>query len=1544
MKIKHGLLFLMGLIASQLSAQSYSNSREKFVKEFQKNLNEYGRGEFQDFAKKELPILLLETSDFPDDYFSKMVETCNLIESKKIKVYPEIYNYVFSVSAFVKSKQPVESYTAWHSSVDKMLTSRSVKKIKEFVGFSAGFFSERKIAQSSSFAWFYINGEYDFTYKKSVQVNLKNGDLVCRAISKSGKNKGDVLDSLRVIKTEGQYDPVLKKWIGSGGRITWEKVGLDPTKTFADLKGYDFSLKSSTLRVDTVDLTTPYFSSKIQGILTDRAFKINREEDKVYPQFLSFDRNLEIKNIVENLDYQGGFAYQGASFLGAGTAKQKAKITYLKEGVPFMVAKAEQILISSKKVMCNPAEFTLKLSSGDSITHPGINFTYDRDKKDVQLVRALSGIGEAPFQDSYHKLDVYVPKVIWKEGEDNLLFTYEFGSSQEQRVASFESQTFFDERVYDRLQAMESRHPLVAIADYCYKYDEYVLTEGKAATALGKTIGQAKQTLLSLSSLGFITYDTKTKKVVVNPKLDNFVKSKAGKVDYDNIVFTPDLRPRKAFGLNGYTREQIAADSTLSAIQEEVRMENIQRGLLDGFGTIDLNTLELDLVQVDRVVISQKRNTAVFPKGGDVKVKKNRDFVYSGWTKAGKFESEAELANFDYDAYKIKLQKTNESVFRVRPLDKTHGTKGITMSSSMYGVTGEILIDDPGNRSGNKKSEILSTYPQLNSVNKAKIFYNSEEIYRGAYDSTEFYYTLEPFLLDSLNTFKERKLRLKGELVSAGIFPKIKEDIKIMPDYSFGFSREAPAGGYTFYGTEAKYENKIVLSNNGLQGKGTINFVKSTSESIGLFSFLPDSTVGLAKFENLPSKSGVQFPDVSTERAYISYVPKKKVLKASSTPQNDLVFFDKEARLRGTAIVRPKGMNGIGLMTFKNANLISDNFRYERNDVYADTSSFRLKNESEDVSENALAFATDNVKSHVSFVDRIGEFNSNEGQSEVEFPVNQYLAKMDFFKWFMDELSIEMESKTKQADVNIEAGVDLVGSNFYSTHPKQDSLNFRAPRAKFDVKSKTINCKKVEYIDVADARIYPDSMSVKIRKKAKMDPLENARIIANYVTKYHSFEEAHVEIKARRNYSAKGKYPYYDVDSNVTYIAMNNIGLDTSYQTKASGKVSEEEQFKLSKEFDYYGDVAVKASNRLISFSGATRINHTCDKFDRNWMAFSSEIDPQKIQIPVTSSMKDLNGKVISAGIVWRDSPNTDSLALYPTFLSELVDPKDPIVITANGLLQYDQQTKEFQIGSQDKLLNRNEKGNYIALHTESCSMNGDGVIELGMDYGDVDVDAVGVVNYNQSTGKTTMNVTARFDMPLDKGVMQAMATKINEVEDLKDMDFNSTTLEQAVLEWDGLDAADEFKEKYIQDGKAKLPSSLEKKSITLTGLRLISYDSDRLQDRGLITNIESAVLVNCYGKPVMKYVPLKGFFQQTYSMARNDKFMFIIDIPAGRDYYFDYQMMKKDGTLNIITGDSEFSEAVNVMKEDKRKKKNFKYQVTTDSIFMAKFRRLFEK
>jgi len=1532
------LLFLGSTF--QLSAQSYSQDRDKFIKEYQKQVNEFGSKETQRFVKEELEPILLESSKFSDQYFTRMVNTCNKLVENRFDTDPEVIDYVYSIYSFVNKQISEASYEAWHASVDKLIDNRNKDKLTTFLEFSSGFFLEGRIAESADFKWYYLGGSYEFESKKNVVIHFSGGDLVCRVVTNRNTSSERPVDSIRVQNTAGEYDPTLRKWKGSGGRITWEKAGLDPAKNYAELNGFAASMKRSSFNVDTVTLTTSYIKTPIQGRLAERATKRSEKDPILFPQFLSFNQNVVIEEVAKNMDYIGGFELKGADFFGTGTNENPSRIELKKDGKPFILARSAQIVIAKERIRIEKAETSLYLNTGDSIYHPGLDFSYDMTKDEVQLSRTSTGIGQAAFQNKYHQLEMYIPKIIWKGGSDELLFTYEFGTGPEKRVARFESSKFFDERLYDRLQGLSSVHPLVAIANYAYKYDEETMKAGKAASALGLTTEQAAPTLIQLSNLGFINYDTERGVVQVTEKLITFVEAKAGTKDYDNIIFVSDQRPKTPPQLEGKTQMEIRQDEYLSYLDSIFTDINEKRRMMTEYARMDLATLNLNIYAVDRVTLSQRKRTTIVPEGSEVVVRKNRDFNFSGWVFSGKAEINTLAANFTYDDFTIALLDTKETVFNVDPIKQEHGPGPVRMKSEIRGVSGKLIVDHKNNKSG--KNDLFDMYPKLEVANKTRIYYNDKDIYRGAYDSTRFYFTVEPFTRDSLHMFVRDSLRLDGELTSAGIFPKMKQQVKVMPDYSFGFVTEAPKGGYPFYETDAMYENRILLSNNGLQGAGRIDFIHSTSETLpsSLFAFLPDSTVGIVDFVNRPNEQGVEFPPVKSDEAYISYVPKGDLLRVRSLPQKELEFFEGESNLRGGIEIRPEGMTGRGLMDLSRATLISDGFSFKRWDIDADTSSFDLKNENpEDVEEDPLAFNTENVSAHVSFKDRIGEFNSNQGESEVNFPVNQYKCLMDRFKWYMDNAEIDME-RAENKDITIDQGVDLKGPNFFSTHPKQDTLQFMAPKAKFNVRKKVIYCDEVEYIDIADARISPDSMKVIIRKKAKIDKFKNATIVANYITKYHKFDEAEVEIKARRDYSASGRYPYYDIDSNVYYIEMNNIKPDTAYQTTASGVIAQADSFKLSPQFDYYGDVAIAAANPLIEFEGATRINHDCDKFDRNWMAFKSEIYPKNIQIPVSTEMKDLNGGSISAGIVWRDSPATDSLRLYPTFLSSLVDPNDPIVMTASGYLQYNNDANEFQIGSKEKLINRLEKGNFIALHTESCSMNGDGEVSLGMDFGDAEIDAVGVVNYNQSTGETSMNITARMKMALDKGLMEDVAKRINGLEGMKDADFASTTLEQAIRTWEDTETATDFKAKFVTDKEVKkVPKGLNH-SMTISGIRLSSFAD--FQTNGLITDVQSAVLVNMYGEPVMKYVPFRAFFQQIYSGGGGDKFNLMIDIPGGMDYFMAYSMDKKDGTLRIITGDSEMNAAINEMKDDKRKTKNFKYETTSNSVYKTKFMDLF--
>lgn len=126
--------FLLFTCSNIVQAQTvFSEDREKFVKEFHTTLSDYGKGDFNEFSKKELPVFLVDGRTFSDVLFKKMVATSNLILEKKLKPYPELYNYVYSMYSLVQAKQSTASIDAWHSTVDNLLDARNVKKFEGFV-------------------------------------------------------------------------------------------------------------------------------------------------------------------------------------------------------------------------------------------------------------------------------------------------------------------------------------------------------------------------------------------------------------------------------------------------------------------------------------------------------------------------------------------------------------------------------------------------------------------------------------------------------------------------------------------------------------------------------------------------------------------------------------------------------------------------------------------------------------------------------------------------------------------------------------------------------------------------------------------------------------------------------------------------------------------------------------------------------------------------------------------------------------------------------------------------------------------------------------------------------------------------------------------------------------------------------------------------------------------------------------------------------------------------------------------------------------------
>lgn len=1535
--MKRGLLLGILLIIGICAKAQFSGDPETFLKDIKKYLGSSNRSKTKDFMDVFEPNWL---NNFSPEYQRKVVSTSNLIVAKRLPPFPELYGYLLSVHSFVLTDQPEESFNSWHETIDALLDSKKVKKFRDFIEICADFFSEGMIYYSTNHIWKVRGGSYVFQFEKNnPTITFENVDLQCYAVNrKAGKKDNPYFDSTIVRNTSGLFEPFRNKWTGSGGIIDWQKVGMDPKTNYAEVADYMMSLKGSKVESDSVLVHTEYYEKPLYGSLKDIAKKINREVDRVYPQFISYNKHVVRKDILPEVDYVGGFSLEGADFSGIGYDSEPAQLVFYKEGEPFVLARSLRIKANQKGISSDECEVTMYISENDSIFHPGLQLSYDTEL--MQMARSKEGVAQAPFKDSYHQLDMYVDRILWTRNDPNLTLTWHPLSSR--KLARFESQDFFDLKVYNELQGMSQVNPLVAIYGYAYKYDLTVIPLNKVASAMHYTNEQAIPIVLDLANQGFINYNKSKQTITLQPKTKKYIDARAGRRDYDHISFVSNLLEVKK-------KQEINPDGTPNkrAISYNTMADSLNRrkSLVTEFGRMNIKSLDFTLNEVDPIKVSPAKNVVVFPDAGNLLVKEGRDFLFSGAVMAGKLEAYVDDGAFDYENFKVHLLEVDAALFRVAPIFGG-SDRLIPMYSHFSQLKGSIQIDDPSNRSGEKKE--FGHLPQLKASQDCYVYYNHPAIYEGVYDSSDFYFKVDPFEFDSLNTFDEATMKFSGEMRSAGIFPVFEEEISLQEDYSFGFKTQAPPTGFDFYGEDAKFDNEIRLSNKGLRGAGEINFVTSNSVSED-FVFFPDSTMGISQYVNTPQtkNEGISVPDVSGKDVLVTYVPKDKKLKVRTT-KNPLLFFEEEATMKGMTELTEEGMTGRGLIYFKEAELGSKDFDFKRWVIDADTSDFNLlakKQEGEEVDvQNPLSFDSRNLNAHVDFEARKGEFKSNDGTSIVNFPKNQYICYIDMFTWLMDQDEMELSSN-ETSDIAIESGLDLAGSNFYSVHPDQDSLNFKAPKAKFYLKDNVIECEKVTYLDVADARIFPEDEQVIIRKKAKMDPFENAEIVANFITKYHKITEATVQVLARRSYEASGNYPYKDSQGNVQVINFANIGLDSAYQTVAKGMIAEDAGFKLSEQFDFYGGVELYASDEFLTFNGATRINHECNQFARNWLSFRAPIDPENIQIPVgAENLKDLEGNGIAIGLVKRNTQNSDSLEIYPAFLSALENPDDHIMFTTSGVLNYNEASKEFRIASPEKLINRAENGNYLALHIESCSMEGDGLVDLGVELPGVELETYGVVNYNAANKLTSMNLSGALSFYMDKKALEIIAEDIKSTEGLSGIDIGRTTLEQAVSEQISKEEAENLKADYTLDGEVKkLPKEMQQ-TFYLSNLKL-TWSPD---DIALVSNpITAIVAIN--GEPVFKDFTVKLAIQYTVPGGlRGDKLGLMIELPGGEKpgnyYYFAMNRVKKNTEMDVMTSNKELENLLLELGDDKRKEKDFQYALRTKNkgTYLSIFRGLF--
>ncbi|MCF8296436.1 MAG: hypothetical protein K9J13_02730 [Saprospiraceae bacterium] len=1506
LKIKFLLLgFILLLFSEYTFSQTFrklTNRTDKYIAEIKEFFNDIDNSREKKIGKEFLEqfAVIYDSGVLSEDQKKLMIQTSNDMLAKKMRQFPHFYKYLSTIAAFAQTEFDEDKFIAWHKSFDPLIKKGNSAKFISYLDVSLTLFSDNILYQSNAAVWKSSSDNYDFEYDgKKPKIIFHSLDLICYSRK----------DSTVIYNTKGVYYPSDYEWIGQGGKVNWLRAGFPEDKVYAILSNYDLKVRFSKFIADSVNFFyKDLFNAPLLGTINEKVLANSNPENSSYPRFTSYDHRLKISEIFENIDYEGGFSLFGARIVGTGSNDQDAILTFKMKNKKFVQTGSKSFVIRKDRIDSQNSSVTV-FWDADSIYHPGLEMTYINKDKTLSLYRNQEGLALSPFFNSYHQIDMYVEEIKWKMDEPkiDLRMVQGIGSVSE---ATFESNNYYSQYRFDRIQGLDRTHPLIVVKNYSDTYNTKEIYLEEMVRQMGLSEASVKTMLLNLANMGFLIYDLDENKIIIKDRLYNYINARNKKTDYDVISFY-----------------------------------SVVVGKSSNNATLNLLNFDLRLDGVERVFLSDSQKVFIYPQGRELILKKNRDFVFDGKIEAGRFDFYGKECYFDYDRFKIELPIIDSLSFEVEKFDANPDLDYVPLvrvKTVIEDMSGNLLLDHPNNKSGLKPYD---EYPIFNSKKNSFVFYDKPIIQKGVYSKDRFYYRLEPFTIDSLDNFKTDGLEFKGYLSSAGIFPDIDQPLKVMPDYSLGFDHITPPSGYQAYGGKGNYTAKISLSNKGLIGNGSLKYLTSTSQSNN-FVFCPDSlTAELQYYEIEEQETGVEYPSVVAEDVYEKWLPYEDLMIVSKI-EKPLNMFNSQANMNGKIDLRPSGLTGKGMMEISDAEIDSRLFRYKKDIIDADTSNFKLKAQYSDFNlgggeSSGYELVTYNYKAHIDFNERKGDFESNGGGSMVEFTLNQYICFIDQFEWYMDKDEIELSYKgdeklqdTENMTMEEIADLELSGSEFISIHPNQDSLRFFARKAKYSRKSNTIHAYNVEYIKVADATIFPEKGNVDILKDANMMPLENSRIMANNATKYHKIFSAFVKINGRKNYDGRGVYNYKDEIGNIQNIYLNKITVDTTAQTYGLGEIAEAADFSLSPDFDFIGNVKLIASKEFLNFDGGCRIKHNCDTVPLSWMKFMADINPIDVRIPVSENPKDMMNNDLFAGLLF----TSDSNGVFPAFLSRAVRKADSTIISASGFLIYDKNNDEYRISNSDKLAQISLPGNYLSLSRKNCETYGEGKLNLGDDFGQLKVETYGNVKHFSKNKFTKFDLVLTMDFLFSEDALKLMNESLEKYYEMEAVSLGGETYSKALGEIVG----DEQAQKYVSEialnnGFKKIPNEL-KRTFFFSDVQMKwnpktkSYISEGKIGIGSINKTQ-----------INKYV--EGMIEIEREKSGNNMTVYL-EFASDDWYIFEYT---KNGVMTVYSNQTEFNTIIRDLKpDDKRMKvqggeKSYYYKLGT-IINKKRFLKKFEK
>lgn len=1047
--------------------------------------------------------------------------------------YPFLYDFLRAQS-YIDSVLH-ESELLWLSSMERKMESFKSKDFEK-INASIILLSESKCMYSSLQAnWFADlyptkwDSETNSFYFSDIQLS-------CKAYK----------DSSVVYGASGYFFPLEDAFIGQGGRVYWNRVGFSEDEIYTEIKSYKINLKSNKYEADTAVLHYPTFLKEATlGRFKDKLI-VNKQEESSYPQFYSYDKKTFFGDVFDGLDVVGQYNQQGKKMVFGGDGANAELIVRKGDTIKGRLY-SKRIVYSDDKLKASMASWVIYLGASDSIYHNTSDIRYDGKSKEVYIGHSAEISVKMPAINTYHQMMISYENILWKI-DSNALEIGLLRVPERKGISVFTSLKMFRLGDFDIIMKGTERNPLYRLKALAEEYGSNNLGLDEIAIDWALSEVTVMPIILQMASMGFLDYNIGKKEITLLPKLYLYLAVSAQKSDFDELEI-------------------------LSSGSEWVKAE------------LHTDSLYMDIYEVERVLFSRKQNVYILPRDNKVRVLYDRDISFDGFLHAGTFDFYVNNAKFIYKDFKIEIEKVDTLLFSINDKDEAGAVKKSKISTLIKSFSGVLYIDSNINKGGLKD---IPKYPVFESTMPSYITYNDKYIQSGAYSADSFFFKLEPFRMERLNTFSTDSVTFAGTLVSEGIFPDIKEKLVVMPDLSLGFKTVSSEAGWSAYGGKANFTGMLRLDKNGLVGKGYFDFITSRTNSQALL-FLPTAAKGKADRFKLTARvldGAISYPSVIADSVLVAFNADSTVYSITSLSK-PIFPYNKPWSFEGKYSFSEQESKAIGKLLYgTEMQAFSNNWKWGISNIYADSSSIRFGSAQSKalaaMSSVALGGDIESKTMSISpaILSRTAISTATDKQVfsttiEIEFSQQQYKSKASELLWSWEDKSLLINNTSKK-----EGSDSLNALPFISNMHSQEGLDFYALQSKFDYSDTTLTVSGVSDLNVADAVFIPDSLRLTIAPNGKIKHFVNAKLMFSKDCRYFSFYGVEGDIVSAKKYKAKGWYDYEANSIEAQSIFFSSIAANSEGFSLAKATVGINDKgsmFRISDGLDFSGKLIISA-------------------------------------------------------------------------------------------------------------------------------------------------------------------------------------------------------------------------------------------------------------------------------------------------------------------------------------------------------------------------------